>query len=84
MRKEYHFTGFLVILAFKVMRRSILPQKQANILVPYVDFKKQMNDLLKCKWQSELDKTVNNKLHEVRTQLGLDLKQEPVPEGFVH
>ena len=43
----------------------------ANVSIPYGDFKKHINVLLKCKWQSQWDGTVNNKLHEIYPQLGL-------------
>ena len=40
-------------------------------LIPYGDLKKNINVLLKLKWQSQWDEAVNNKLHEIHPQLGL-------------
>ena len=42
-----------------------------NILIPYCDFENHINDLFKCKWQSEWNIAVNNKLHAVNHWLGL-------------
>ena len=41
------------------------------IPIPYGDFKKHINVLLKRKWQSQWDKAVNSKLHETHPQLRL-------------
>ena len=43
----------------------------ANVPIPYGDFKKHINVLLKRKWQSQWDEVANNKLHEIYPQLGL-------------
>ena len=48
-----------------------LSRRVANVPIPYGDFKKHINVLLKCKWQSQWDEAVNNKLHEIHPQLGL-------------
>ena len=48
-----------------------LSSRVANVPIPYGDFKKHINVLLKCKWQSQWDETANNKLHEIHPQLGL-------------
>ena len=46
-------------------------RRVANVPIPYGDFKKHFNVLLKRKWQSQWDEAVNNKLHEIHPQLGL-------------
>ena len=48
-----------------------LPKRVANVPIPYGDFRKHINVLLKRKWQSQWDEAVNNKLHEIHPQLGL-------------
>ena len=48
-----------------------LSGRVTNVPIPYGDFKKHINVLLKRKWQSQWDETVNNKLHEINPQLGL-------------
>ena len=46
-------------------------RRVTNIPIPFGDFKKHINALLKCKWQFQWDEAVNNKLHEIHPQLGL-------------
>ena len=50
-----------------------LLNRVTNIPIPYGDFKKHINDLLKLKWQSEWDEAVNNKvhIHAIHSQPGL-------------
>ena len=48
-----------------------LLRRVTNVPIPYVDFKKHINVLLKCKWQSQWDEAVDNNLHEIHPQLGL-------------
>ena len=77
MRTEYYFIEFPVMLASEVMRRPMLLPMLAFLeefqMFPFhmVISKKQVNDLLKRKWQSEWDEAVNNKLHAVHPQLDL-------------
>ena len=42
-----------------------LLRRVTNVIIPYGDFKKHINVLLKCKWQSQWDEAVDNKLHEI-------------------
>ena len=37
-----------------------------NVPIPYGDFKKHINVLLKCKWQSQWDEAVDNKIQYMR------------------
>ena len=46
-------------------------RRVTNMPIPFGDFKKHINALLKYKWQSQWDEVVNNKLHEIHPQLGL-------------
>ena len=48
-----------------------LSRRVTDVPIPYFDFKKHINVLLKRKWQTQWDETVNNKLHEIHPQLGL-------------
>ena len=48
-----------------------LLKRVANVPIPYGDFRKHINVLLKRKWQSQWDEAVNNKLHDIHPQLGL-------------
>ena len=48
-----------------------LSKRVTNVPIPYGDFKKHINILLKRKWQSQWDEAANNKLHEIHPQLGL-------------
>ena len=48
-----------------------LLRRVTNVPIPYGDFKKHINVLIKRKWQSQWDEAVNNKLHEIHPQLGL-------------
>ena len=48
-----------------------LLKRVTNVPIPYGDFKKRINVLLKRKWQSQWDEAVDNKLHEIHPQLGL-------------
>ena len=48
-----------------------LLRRVTNVPIPYDDFKKHINVLLKRKWQSQWDEAVDNKLHEIYPQLGL-------------
>ena len=54
-----------------IVAKAGLLRRVTHIPIPYGDFKKHINVLLKCKWQSELDKAVNNKKHEITHSLGL-------------
>ena len=48
-----------------------LSKRVTNVPIPYGDFRKHINVLLKHKWQSQWDEAVNNKLYEIHPQLGL-------------
>ena len=48
-----------------------LLRRVTNVPIPYGDFKKHINILLKRKWQSQWDEAANNNLHEIHPQLGL-------------
>ena len=48
-----------------------LLRRVTNAPIPCCDFKKHINVLLKCKWQSQWDEAVDIKLHEIHPQLGL-------------
>ena len=48
-----------------------LSRRVTDVSIPYGDFKKHINSLLKRKWQAQWDETANNKLHEIHPQLGL-------------
>ena len=48
-----------------------LSRRVADVPIPYGDFKKHINVLLKRKWQSQWDEAVHNKLQEIHPQLGL-------------
>ena len=45
--------------------------EELHVLIPFGDFKKHINVLLKCKWKSKWDEAINNKLHEIHPHLGL-------------
>ena len=47
-----------------------LLRRVTNVPIPYGDFKKHINVLIKRKWQSQWDGAVNNKLHEIHPKLG--------------
>ena len=48
-----------------------LSRRVTDVPIPYGDFNKHINVLLKRKWQSQWDDAVNNKLHAIHPQLGL-------------
>ena len=48
-----------------------LLRRVTNIPIPCGDFQKHIIFLMKRKWQSECDETINNTLHAIHPQLGL-------------
>ena len=45
--------------------------------IPFGDFKKHINVLMKHKWQADWNEAINNKLHAIYPELGL------WPGGFI-
>ena len=54
-----------------LLPRLVFREECTDGPIPYGDFKKHINILLKRKWQSQWDEAANNKLHEINPQLGL-------------
>ena len=48
-----------------------LSKRVTNVPIPYGDFRKHINALLKRKWKSQWNEAANNKLHEIHPRLGL-------------
>ena len=48
-----------------------LLRRVTDVPIPFGDFKKHISALLKCKWESQWDEAVNNKLHGIHPQHGL-------------
>ena len=48
-----------------------LSKRVTNVPIPYGDFKKHINAILKRKWLSQWDEVANKKLYEIHPQLGL-------------
>ena len=46
-------------------------RRATNFPIPYGDFKKHINVILKRKWQSQWDEAIDNKLHEIHPKLSL-------------
>ena len=56
--------------------KAVLLRRVNNTPIPFGNFKKHINVLMKTKRQSEWDEAISNKLHAIHPQLGL------WPRGF--
>ena len=51
--------------------KADLLRRVTNVPIPFSNFKKHIDVLMKHKWQAELDEAINNTLHAIHPQLGL-------------
>ena len=68
LSQNHHFVAGLSYASIKVKEKAVaaakadLLRRVTNISIPYGDFKKHINVLLKHKWQSQWSEAFNNKL----------------------
>ena len=64
----WHSVGIRVNEKADAAAKAGLSRRVTNVPIPYGDFKKHINVLLKRKWQSQWDEAVNNQLLEIHPQ----------------